>query len=151
MGIRLRWPVVFLLAATAAANGQHRPESKPAAQPAATRAVRIEVRNGLFHVTDNVVLTVDRLDGWMIPRAGQVVSLDQKNSFTLQVASAETRMKASDLTSLLNDYLLPHAKTPIKNISISFNNSTVAVKGEFHKGMDVPFEGEGAVSIARSQ
>lgn len=76
-------------------------------------AVQIRVQNVLFHLTDAVVLTVTRLEGWMIPRSGQTVSLDRKNSFVLQIESGETHLKALALT--LNDYLLFHAKTPIKN------------------------------------
>ena len=84
----------------------------------------------------------------MIPKPGQMVSLDRKNSFTVQVISGETRMKSSDLTALMNEYLLPHARSPIKNVTIVFDNGMVAVKGELHKGVKVPFEGKGTVSIA---
>lgn len=89
-----------------------------------------------------------RLDGWMVPRTGQVVSLDHKNTFTLQITAAETRMKDSDLTSLMNDYLLPHAKAPMKDINITFENGVVHIKGHLQKAVDVPFEGKGEVSIA---
>ncbi len=110
--------------------------------------VHVEVRNGLFHVTDNVVLIVTKLDALMIPKPGQVVSLDRKNSFTLRIISGETHLKASDLTDLMNEYLLPHAKSPVKDLTVSFDNGKVAVKGELHKRVDVPFEGKGVVSIA---
>jgi hypothetical protein len=84
----------------------------------------------------------------MIPKPGQTVSLDQKNSFVLQIESGETHLKATDLTSLLNDYLLPHAKTPIKNIIIHFVGGMIEVTGDVRKGVDVPFAGKGTVSIA---
>ena len=79
----------------------------------------MEVRNGQFHVLDSVMVTVTRLDTWMIPK-GQIVDLDRMNSFTLQIISGETRMKAPDLTALLNQYLFPHAKAPIGNITVTF-------------------------------
>ena len=150
MAFRVAWPLALLLAGSAVAGGADKSAArpKPAARPAAHGAVRIEVRNGLFHVTDHVALTVTRLDGWMIPRAGQVVSLDRKNSFTLQIESGETRLKAEDLSALMNEYLLPHAKTPIKNLTVTFDGGMLAIKGELHKGVDVPFEGKGTVSIA---
>jgi hypothetical protein len=110
--------------------------------------VRIEVQNGLFHVMDNVMLTVPRLDAWMIPKPGLTVSLDTKNSFTLRIVSGETYLKARDLSALLNEYLLPHAKTPIKNITVTFEGNEVVVKGELRKGISVPFEGKGTVSVA---
>ena len=117
------------------------------ARPPARGAVRMEVRNGQFHVLDSVMVTVTRLDTWMIPK-GQIVDLDRMNSFTLQIISGETRMKAPDLTALLNQYLFPHAKAPIGNITVTFEGGTVVVKGQLHKAIDIPFEGKGAVSIA---
>jgi hypothetical protein len=116
-------------------------------KPPVAGAVRIQVENGLFHVLDDVMMTVTRLDGWMIPKPGQLVSLDQKTSFTLDILSGETRLKAEDLTRLSNEYLLPHAKTPIKNLVISFDGGVVAVKGDLHKGVDVPFSGKAALSL----
>jgi hypothetical protein len=108
----------------------------------------MEVQNGLFHVLDNVMLTVTRLDAWMVPKPGQMVVLDKKTSFVLQIVSGETRLKAPDLTALLNEYLMPHAKAPIRNITVSFDGDKVMVKGQLHKGIDVPFEGKAAVAIA---
>jgi hypothetical protein len=149
MTLRSKWLFAVLLGITALAVAQtYARAAVPAARPSTRGAVQIEVRNSLFHVTDDIVVTVTRLDGWMVPRTGQVVSLDHKNTFTLQINAAETRMKDSDLTSLMNEYLLPHAKAPMKNINITFENGMVKVKGELHKVMDVPFEGKGEVSIA---
>lgn len=144
MGVLFRWSLVCLLAGIPAIAAA---QPKQAALPSVRGVVRIEVRNGLFHVTDDVALTVVRLDGWMIPKPGQVVSLDRKNSFTLRIISGETHLKASDLTSLMNEYLLPHAKAPIKNLIVTFDGDMIAMKGELHKGVDVPFEGKGTVSI----
>jgi hypothetical protein len=120
----------------------------PIAYPAAKGAVRILVQNGLFHVMDDVMLSVPRLDAWMIPKPGQIVSLDNKNSFILQINSGETYLKAQDLSMLLNEYLLPHAKAPIKNITVTFEDSDIVVKGDLHKAVDIPFEGRGTVSVA---
>lgn len=126
----------------------HATTPPPTVRPHARGAVHVEVQNGLWHVTNHVVLTVTRLDGWMIPKNGQVVSLDHTNTFTLHINAAETSMKASDLTSLMNEYLLPHAKAPLKNIDITFENGVIHIKGQLHKAVDVPFEGKGEVSIA---
>src|SRR5271165_5653494 len=100
------------------------------ANPPVAGAVRMQVRNAQFHVMDGVALGVTRLDAWMIPKPGQLVSLDNKTSFTLQIRSGETHLRAEDLTALTNNYLLPHAKAPIKNLAIRFDNGMVAVKGD---------------------
>jgi hypothetical protein len=144
MALRLDWMAAWLAATALLSGGQ----STTPGSSAPNGAVYVEVRNGLFHVTDNVVLTVTKLDGWMIPKPGQMVSLDRKNSFTLRIVSGETHLKASDLTDLMNQYLLPHANTPIKNLTVTFDGGKLAVKGELHKKLDIPFEGKGTVSVA---
>ncbi|RXS96645.1 hypothetical protein [Silvibacterium dinghuense] len=123
-------------------------ELRPLAHPETHGGVHLWVRNGLFHVMDNVVVTVPRLDAWIVPREGQAISLDDKKSFILQINSGETHLEAKDLSALLNDYLLPHAHTPIKDIEVSFENGQVLIKGELHKVVDIPFSGTGTVSVA---
>lgn len=119
----------------------------PPTRPPAPGAVRMEVQNSQFHVLDNVMLTVTRLDAWMIPKS-QLVDLDRMNSFILQIVSGETRMKAPDLSALMNEYLFPHAKEPVKNMTVTFENGMVVVKGDLHKAIVVPFEGKATLSIA---
>jgi hypothetical protein len=150
MKLRVRWTLAWTLAwmpAWAALAGAA-PGQTSVPQPPTRGSVRLQVLNALFHVTDDVALTVTRLDAWMIPRPGQVVSLDKKNSYTLRIESGETRMKASDLSALMNEYLLPHAKSPIKNLAITFEGGFIVMKGALHKGVDVPFESKGTILIA---
>jgi hypothetical protein len=117
-------------------------------KPPAPGAVRMQVQNAQFHVLENVMLTVVRLDAWMIPKPGEMVVLDTKNSFVLDIVSGETRLKAQDLTALLNEYLFPHAKAPIRDVTVGFEDGNVVMKGELHKGIDLPFEGKAILSIA---
>ncbi|MBB6142379.1 hypothetical protein HNQ77_000317 [Silvibacterium bohemicum] len=142
-----QWLLASVLAVQAAAVTPPK-KLHPIAQPAAKGAVHIVVQNSLFHVMDDVVLTVPRLEGWMIPRSGDVISLDDKRTFIVQIDSGETRLKAPDLSALLNNYLLPKAKAPIKNITVSFEGNQIVVKGDLHKLIGIPFEGKGTVTIA---
>jgi hypothetical protein len=57
-------------------------------------------------------------------------------------------LKAADLSALMNEYLLPHAKAPIKDLTVSFESGMVMVKGELHKAIDIPFEGKGTIDVA---
>jgi len=118
------------------------------AKPPVKGAVEIEVQNAVFHVMDGVMLSVIRLDAWMVPKPGQMVTLDQKNSFVMQIVSGETRLKASDMSALMNQYLLPHAKAPIKNMAVSFEGNSILIKGQLQKGIPVPFEAKGTVTLA---
>jgi hypothetical protein len=109
--------------------------------------VYVQTQNTSFHVIDGVTVTVRRMNGFAIPRQGKPVSLDDKKSFTLQVTNAETYVSAANMSALLNNYILPHAETPIHNVTVSFDGQTILVKGSMKKGLDVPFEGKGTLSV----
>jgi hypothetical protein len=103
----------------------------------------------LFRVMKDVVLQVDSLDGVIAPvRKNEVVSLDDKNSFLLKVQKATTSISSTDLAALANDFILPRAKTPLKNLSLTFNpDQSIQVKGDFHKLVDVPFSGTASLKV----
>jgi hypothetical protein len=145
LAIRAISPGILFLLAPAMLFGASARNPGTSKSPA-RGAVRLQVENAKFHVLDDVLLTVKRMDGWMVPKPGQTVSLDSKNSFTLHILSGETYLKAKDLSALLNEYLLPHAKTAIRDVQVSFDGQTLVVKGTLHKVIDVPFDGKGTVS-----
>lgn len=110
-------------------------------------AVYAQAQNISFEVIDGVTLTVKRMNGFMVPRPGKVVSLDDKKSYTLQIVNAEAYVSADNMAALMNNYILPHAQTPIHNVTVSFEGQTLVVKGYIKKGLDVPFEGKGTLSV----
>jgi hypothetical protein len=103
----------------------------------------------LFRVMNDVVLQVDNLDGVLAPtKMNSVVSLDDKNSFSLKVQQATTSISSTDLAALANDFILPRAKTPLKNLNLTFNpDQSIQVKGDFHKLVDVPFSGTATLHV----
>jgi hypothetical protein len=109
--------------------------------------VYVEGQNLSFHVIDDVQLTAIRMNGFLVPRAGKIASLDDRRSFTLQIRNAETRISAKDVSSLLNRYILPHAQTAIHDVDVTFDGQTLLVKGSLKKGLSVPFEGKGVMSV----
>jgi len=69
----------------------------------------------LFRVMNDVVLQVDSLDGVLAPsQKKEAVSLDDKNSFSFKVQQATTSISSTNLTALVNDFILPRAKTSLK-------------------------------------
>ena len=100
-------------------------------------AVHLQVKNCLFYVMDDVVLNVLSLDGFR----GLSHTFGGKALPGRPINLGATYLKARDLTALLNDYLLPQAKTPLKNITVTFEGSEIVVKGELHKLVDIPFQG----------
>jgi hypothetical protein len=113
------------------------------------RVIHIHMQSVLFRVMNDVVLQVDNLDGVLAPtKMNSVVSLDDKNSFSLKVQQATTSISSTDLAALANDFILPRAKTPLKNLNLTFNpDQTIQVKGDFHKLVDVPFSGTATLHV----
>lgn len=109
--------------------------------------VYIEAQNMSFSLINDVTLMVKRMNGFLIPRQGKVVSLDDKRSFTMQVVNAKASLSAENISLLLNAYILPHAKTSIHDVTVHFEDQTLVLKGSVKKGLDVPFEGKGTLSV----
>ena len=137
--------VVFVPAAVGATTHSH---SDPHAS-GRDRVIHIHMQSVLFRVMNSVVLQVDSLDGVLEPsRKNEVVSLDDKNSFSLKVQKATTSISSTDLAALANDFILPRAKTPLRNLSLTFNpDQSIQVKGDFHKLVDVPFSGTASLQV----
>ena len=48
----------------------------------------------------------------------------------------------------MNNFILPRAKTPLKNLSLTLNpDQSIQVKGDFHKLVDVPFSGTASLHV----
>ncbi len=123
-----------------------RPGAPAPSEAAATDVVQIHVEHTLFHPMDNVVLNVERMNGRMIGKPGRLISLDDRNSFSVQLDQAVTRLSAQDLSALINSYLLKRADSPIRHVDVSFDGQQVVVKGKVRKLLTLPFEGRGTIS-----
>lgn len=117
--------------------------------PVHDRVIHVHMQRVLFRVMNDVVLQVDSLDAVLAPsRKNEVISLDDKNSFTFKVQRATASISSTDLAALTNDFILPRAKTPLKNLRLTFNSDqSIQVKGDFHKLVDVPFSGTATLHI----
>jgi len=136
---------VFVPASLGASNHSH----LDAHASVHDRAIHVHMQSVLFRVMNDVVLQVDNLDGVLAPtKMNSVVSLDDKNSFSLKVQQATTSISSTDLAALANDFILPRAKTPLKNLNLTFNpDQSIQVKGDFHKLVDVPFSGTATLHV----
>jgi hypothetical protein len=113
------------------------------------RVIHVHMEHVLLRVMDNVVLQIGSLDGVLAPKQrNTVVSLDDKNSFSLLVQTATTSVSSTDVASLANSFILPRAKTPLKNLSLTFNqDQSIQVKGDLHKVVDVPFSATATLHV----
>ncbi len=127
--------------------------SRAPASPVSARAdhgplptVGVQGRNLDFHLLNNIVMAVDQMSGFMVAVPGHTMSLDDRNSFNLTINGAVARLSSANLTALLNDYFLPRADSPIKQVAITFEGQNMRVKGTVKKLLPVEFTATVAVA-----
>lgn len=118
----------------------------PAAAPEEAAAVDIQMRNVNLRIAPNVFLQIRRLRGRMIRTdRDQPVTLDKRDSFNVELESAEIAISTSSLSQLLNSYVFAYPNASLKNISVSIKGGRVIERGIMHKGVDLPFEVDGSI------
>lgn len=115
--------------------------------PSESRDVHIAMKNIMYHYSSPVAVHILQLQGELLPaKAGNIVVFDDKNSFTLSLASAEIAIGCGDLARVLNEKVFSAAAAPIKAVTIESKNNQLIVRGKFHQKGDVPFETVGTLS-----
>ncbi len=110
--------------------------------------VQAQFRNVDFRFAADLVLRIHRLRGELRPtRRGAPVVLDDKRTFLLTIASAETGFRADDLTRLMNGWVFAYDGAPLKDLRIDFDGDRLVQSGVMHKGVDIPFTMEAALSV----
>jgi hypothetical protein len=128
----------------------YQPQNISAQQASGTAAtgggVRIGMKNVEFHLTDNVIVHITTLNGKLEPKPGEIPVFDDKQSFLIDVDSANVTLSMTALTNDLNDYVFAKADAPLKKLSASTNGKQLVVKGLLSKG-GIPFETDGTLSV----
>jgi hypothetical protein len=133
--------VVLCLAAPTIAAGQNSPSDKQSG------SVQTQMRNVRFHFSDTVVVEIRSLNGELVPLGNnELPILDDKNSFSLRISSAEIAIDSSNLANVLNSYVFARPHSPFTELSITVSNGRLKVKGKLHEKRDIPFETEGILS-----
>jgi len=102
--------------------------------------VQVQMRNVALHVDADTILNIRRLRGALVPtRAGQPPTFDDKQSFTVRISTAEIAMTTASLSQLMNRYVFAYDGSPLRKLEITAEGTQLKVKGEMHKGVDVPF------------
>lgn len=97
--------------------------------PATNAAVKVGMKNVEFHLTDAIILHIATLDGRLTPKPGQIPVFDDKESFGLDVDSANITMTMTALTNDLNDYVFAKPSAPLKKLAVSTRGKELVVKG----------------------
>ena len=143
---KLHLSVVFLSVLLAAAVGlAGQTKTEPPSE--SSHAVEVQMQNVLYHFTDNIAVHIRRLHGELIPVKGEMPVLDDKESYTLKIASAEIAISSTYLANALNSYVFINRGAPVKDISIHVEGADrLEIKGKLHSEGDIEFETEGHLS-----
>jgi hypothetical protein len=136
------------VAYSAPANPTPNPEPPlPPAPPSGERAVKTEMRNVLFHLTENASAHLETLSGELWPTGkNEMPVFDDKTSFEVHVSSGKVSITPEALARIMNSYVFARSDAPLKDISIAIDNGRLIIKGKLHSKGDIPFGTAGTVS-----
>jgi hypothetical protein len=101
------------------------------------KSVQAQMRNVNFHIDEDIVLVIKNLRGELIPvQKEDHPVFDNKESFILNIYSAEISIDTKSLSGLLNRYVFGYEDSPLKDLKISTAGNHLKQEGEM-KG--IPF------------
>jgi hypothetical protein len=113
-----------------------------------TRAVGVQMRNVMYHFTDQIVVHIFDLEGELIPiKETGIPVFDDNQSFRLAIDSAEIAISTNAMANVLNQNVFADKDSPLKGISISGEGDAIRIKGKLHSKGDIPFEAKGKLSV----
>ena len=118
------------------------------APPASRRGVRTEMRNVMFHLTDEAAAHVESLSGEMYPTGkNEIPVFDDKTSFEVHVINGRISITPQAMASILNSQVFGRSDSPLKDISISIDKDRLRIKGRLRARGDIPFETSAILTV----
>jgi hypothetical protein len=103
-----------------------------------------------MRLAHDVLLEVGSLRGTLERSDAAIpVTFDNLNSFFIEVQTGTIAIGSANLAQLLNSYVFAYPGSPLKNIGVSYDaaHNRIDLKGTMHKGVELPFEIEGTLSV----
>lgn len=135
--MRLLPVLLFLLVFAASVSAQ--------SQPQESRAVATEMRNVMYHFTDDIRVYIPQLKGKLVPTK-DIPIFDDKESFALQIDSATISMTTDTLGHVLNDHVFSGKDAPLRNLIVSVAGNQLKIKGKLAQKGNVSFEVAGTIA-----
>jgi hypothetical protein len=114
------------------------------------QGVEVQIRNVNLRLQHDVVLQVAALRG-QLKKTGEAkpVTFDDLDSFSIQVQTGIISISSANLARLLNSSVFAYPDAPLKNIGVTYDaaHNRINLKGTMHKGVELPFEIEGSLSV----
>ena len=114
------------------------------------QSVEVQARNVNLRLQHDVLLEISSLRGKLERTDPAVlVTFDNLNSFFIDVQVGTIAISAANLAQLLNSYVFAYPGSPLKDIGVVYDTARnrIKLKGTMHKGVDLPFEIEGTISV----
>ena len=122
--------------------------SAPGPNNAGPAAVKMRIRNVDFHFSDRIVVHISTLDGKLAPNGSAMPVFDDKQSFALDVDSAEITVTTAALANDLNDYVFAAPGAPVKALKVSTDGNDLVLKGLLVSKGAIPFETVGTTVLS---
>ncbi|MGA7402191.1 MAG: hypothetical protein WBW38_19395 [Candidatus Sulfotelmatobacter sp.] len=149
MSTRVGWRICFLLLVSITLFPAFPQRAKAQSNEAANNhTVQVAMKNVTYHFTDHIAVHIVQLQGYLTPTKPEgLIVLDNSNSYSLDLASAEIVLGCNSLAQVLNENLFSAANAPIKQVTIAARNNQLIIKGKLHQKGDVPFETTGTLVV----
>ena len=109
-----------------------------------TPAVQVEMRNVMYHFTDQVAVHILQLHGMLLPTQHTGLPVfDDVHSFTLAINSAAITIGTEALSNVLNQHVFAAPDAPVKEVTVTTAGNSVKVQGKLPAKGDIQFETEG--------
>jgi hypothetical protein len=141
--------LILMFASPALLSGQSAggQSGAQASNAPASAPVKMQMRNVDFHFTDHIVTHITSLDGTMSPIGGSMPVFDDKNSFGIDIDSADITITMAALASDMNEFVFAVPGSPIKDLKIKTEDGKLVLSGLLVKKGGVPFETTSSVSL----
>jgi hypothetical protein len=105
----------------------------------AAGVVDAEMRHVDFHIDSGIVLHIARLRGALAATGTGTATLDDKESFSLSLHSAEIAINVQSLAVLLNRHVFGYKGAPLRKLRVRTEGGQLVQSGLLHKGINMPF------------
>lgn len=107
--------------------------------------VQAQMHNVDFRIDSEIVLQIKNLRGRLIPATKYEHPIfNKKESFLLEIYSADIKMDMKSLSALLNKYVFNYKGSPLKNILVSTSGDNLKQEGTIH---NIPFSMVSTISV----
>jgi hypothetical protein len=114
------------------------------------QTINLQARNVRMRLPHGVLLEIGSLRGKLErTEAATPVTFDDLNSFAFEIQTGSIAISSASLAELLNSYVFAYPGSPLTKIGVEYDaaRNRIKLKGTMHKGVELPFEIEGPISV----